>query len=59
MDQIIREGGILDAHLENLLRKRFGPGREKYLEEFLFAMLLANCLILMDWVGPGSRSARE
>ena len=26
VDLIIREGGILDAHLENLLKGRYGPG---------------------------------
>ena len=59
LDLIIREGGILDAQIENLRKERYGPGRAGHPEEVLFPGLLAKCLDLLEEMAPELRPARE
>ncbi|MGC9515012.1 M20 family metallopeptidase [Methanocrinis sp.] len=59
LDVIIREGGILDSQIENLRKRRYGPGRAKHLEEVLFPRLEAKCLDILKRVPPESRPSRE
>jgi hypothetical protein len=33
LDVILRDGGVLDSHIDNLRKGRYGPGRASYLEK--------------------------
>jgi succinyl-diaminopimelate desuccinylase len=59
LDVILREGGILDAQIENLRQGRYGPGRATYLEEVLLPRLERKCLDILEGLMPESRVLRE
>lgn len=58
LDLIVREGGILDAHIENLRKGRYGPGRAKHHEEVVFPRLEEKCLEVLDELPSESRASR-
>jgi succinyl-diaminopimelate desuccinylase len=55
LDVILREGGILDAQIENLRKGRYGPGRADYLEYVLFPRLEEKCLEILEGISQESR----
>lgn len=59
LDLIIREGGILDAHVENLRRGRYGPGRAEFLEKVLLPRLEEKCSDLLEGLAPEWRAHRR
>lgn len=59
LDAIVRVGGILDAHIENLRKGRFGLGRAKHLEDVVFPRLEEKCLEILEGLPPESRAFRE
>ena len=59
LDLIIREGGILDCHIRNLQRGRYGPGRAEFLEKVLLPRLDEKCSRLLEGVAPEWRGLRR
>lgn len=59
LELIIREGGILDVHVENLRRGRYGTGRAEYLAEVLLPRLEGKCSYLLEGLSPESRAFRR
>ncbi|HPE63572.1 MAG TPA: ArgE/DapE family deacylase [Methanothrix sp.] len=57
VDLIVRQGGILDSHIENLRTGRYGPGRANYLERALLPRLEEKCFEILDEMPPESRSS--